>query len=483
MKRVGYLLTTLAVIMAIGGCQNWSSVTEPDGANSSLMSPFDIADVTVDSAYFWIYVVVPTGQSVNVHAVTSAWVESTVTWGNFAGAYAPGVVGSFMADGIGWRMADITSLVQAWMDGTMPNFGLLLEQGDSTRTTYYSSEEISITQRPRFEICYTVNGQQHCVTIQRDTWGHVYDSFIWEGYPHDNFGMAANLYTGILNDSHKQSLIQCILPVIEDGGTVGDLVWCDDGDGIQEDGEFGLDGITVQLKNCRDSIVVATDVTDTTGHYLFEEVMPGSYFLQFSLPEGLNFAPMDQGDNDCHDSDVYPRAGHTDCFTVEAGEIDLCLDAGIICIVPPDSGCTRSKGYWKNHTGFGPQDDEVTQYLPIWLGVPGDSSEAFGVTTAQIAFDILTQQVYGTPSNGITKLYAQLLAAKLNIASGASDDAVDEVIGDADDFLALYSWEDWSSLTREQKDTVLHWKDVLDSYNNGYIGPGHCGEELDFQTY
>jgi hypothetical protein len=369
------------------------------------------------------------------------------------------------------------------MNGAMSNFGLLLEQGDTTRTTYYSSEEISASQRPRFEICFTVDGQQHCVTIQRGTWGHVFDTFIWEGYPDDNFGHAGNLYTGMMNGAEKQTLIQCGLPELPDHGAVGDFVWCDDGDGIQEESEPGLGGITVYLKTCRDSMLVATDVTDSTGHYLFEDVAPGSYFLRFALPEGLSFAPKDQGDNDCHDSDVYPTAGHTDCFTLDSAEVDLCWDAGIICHEPPpDTGCTRTKGYWKNHAGFGPQEDVVTPLLPLWLGTP-NGDESVLVDSARVAYDILTQHVYGEPSNGVTKLYAQLLAAKLNIAAGADGEDVEDVIADADEFLAEFSWEDWGDLTREQRQMVLNWKDTLDAYNNGFIGPGHCGEEDEDKPY
>ncbi|NIS15250.1 MAG: hypothetical protein GWN14_16915, partial [candidate division Zixibacteria bacterium] len=132
-------------------------------------------------------------------------------------------------------------------------------------------------------------------------------------------------------------------------------------------------------------------------------------------------------------------------------------------------------GYWKNHAGFGPQDDVVSQYLPIWLG-NDDGDMSFAVTDARIAVDILHQHTYGEPSNGITKLYAQLLAAKLNIAAGANDDAIEEVITDADDFLSMYDWEDWYDLGWEDRETVLYWKDMLDSYNNGHIGPGYCDD-------
>ena len=94
-----------------------------------------------------------------------------------------------------------------------------------------------------------------------------------------------------------------------------------------------------------------------------------------------------------------------------------------------------------------------------------------------MAVDLLSQKVYGHPSNGITKLYAQLLAAKLNIVNFANPYEIEDVISDADDFLADYGYEDWDSLDKDQRKMVNGWKSYLDDYNNGLIGPGHCDSD------
>jgi hypothetical protein len=124
--------------------------------------------------------------------------------------------------------------------------------------------------------------------------------------------------------------------------------------------------------------------------------------------------------------------------------------------------CTRTIGYWKNHDGSGPQPDLITQYLPIWLGTSG-GAKSVQVTTASQASTIL-----GIPdaSNGIDKLYAQLLAAKLNIAAGADGSTVASTITAADTFLATHNSADWSTLTPSDQTTVLSWKTALDNYNN-----------------
>ncbi len=135
------------------------------------------------------------------------------------------------------------------------------------------------------------------------------------------------------------------------------------------------------------------------------------------------------------------------------------------------NGCTLTIGYWKNHAGFGPQPDVVSELLPVTLGT-GSGKSVF-VTSAAYAVKILSFGL-GDPSNGITKLYAQLLAAKLNIANGADGSAVATTIANADAFLAGKDYLAWASLNKNDRAKVLTWMTTLDNYNNGLIGPGHC---------
>jgi hypothetical protein len=137
------------------------------------------------------------------------------------------------------------------------------------------------------------------------------------------------------------------------------------------------------------------------------------------------------------------------------------------------SGCTLTIGFWKTHAGFsGRNEDVVTQYLPQHLGSTG------GEMTRRIndRFEAVRalSMGYGEPSNGITKLYAQLLAAKLNVARGASVSDVAATISAADAFLATRNESHWAGLTKAQRSQVITWMSLLDGYNNGTIGPGHC---------
>jgi hypothetical protein len=113
------------------------------------------ADVRVQSATFGIRDAWPgSGESINLFRVTAAWDEDEPTWGSFADQYAPQVWASFQAQ-VGWGTADLTPLVTAWLDGSLPNYGLMLiaEPGQDW-DLYRSSEYSEVSQRPWLQVCY-----------------------------------------------------------------------------------------------------------------------------------------------------------------------------------------------------------------------------------------------------------------------------------------------------------------------------------------
>ena len=295
------------------------------------------------------------------------------------------------------------------------------------------------------------------------------------------FSAECNLAIGQVNGNYNYITFK-VMDAMFDGdaycgkASIGDYVWNDlNKNGIQDSNEFGFSGVTVKLFTCGGTTPLASATTDATGNYLFGNLAPGSYSLKFVLPSGYAFSPMDQGMIDTVDSDANTTTGTTVCTTLSAGENDLTWDAGIY---KKTYGCTYTIGYWKNHAGFGPQADVVTPLLPVYLGTVG-GSKTIKVTTAQMAYDLLSQNKYGTSSNGITKLYAQLLAAKLNLKAGADPSAVASTIAAADSFLASYNYDNWTTIGSTNQSKVNTWHATLDKYNNGFAGPGHCGSQED----
>jgi LPXTG-site transpeptidase (sortase) family protein len=110
---------------------------------------------------------------------------------------------------------------------------------------------------------------------------------------------------------------------------IGDYVWYDaDGDGIQDVGETPANGVTVTLYNSVGS-VVGTDVTDGTGHYLFTDLNPGYYYLEFTALPSYNYTLSDQGGDDAVDSDAIIPNGRTNMTQLSPGESDMTWDAGL----------------------------------------------------------------------------------------------------------------------------------------------------------
>ena len=77
-------------------------------------------------------------------------------------------------------------------------------------------------------------------------------------------------------------------PTIPDAAIVGDTVWYDgDGDGIEDPGEPGIPGVTVELRNAYTFALVASTTTNINGKYLFTNVPAGTYYvdaINASLP-------------------------------------------------------------------------------------------------------------------------------------------------------------------------------------------------------
>jgi hypothetical protein len=119
--------------------------------------------------------------------------------------------------------------------------------------------------------------------------------------------------------------------------------------------------------------------------------------------------------------------------------------------------CTLTQGFWRNHA-------------EAW---PVETLTIGGVTyTKEQAIEILSTP----PARGdATYILAhQLIAAKLNVAMGADDWAVVTTIADADAWLAMHPLG--SAPAGADRRAGIALAEVLDEYNNGRIGPGHCVE-------
>jgi cysteine-rich repeat protein len=122
-----------------------------------------------------------------------------------------------------------------------------------------------------------------------------------------------------------------------------------------------------------------------------------------------------------------------------------------------DDDCTLTQGYWKNHPD-------------AW---PVSSLKLGSVTYSK---DELIA-IFKTPvkGNGLISLAHQLIAAKLNIAAGASDVSIKASISAADSLIgSLVCPPKGDGKLSTSATSSLVGK--LDAFNSGDVGPGHCGD-------
>jgi len=125
-------------------------------------------------------------------------------------------------------------------------------------------------------------------------------------------------------------------PFSQTADILGNQVWLDEnGNGRQETFERGVGGICINLYDAANQLIEST-TSDSNGYYGFN-VEPGSYGIEFLLPEWLKFTTQNIGDEN-FDSDADPLTGRIDA---EAESTNLFLDAGLILSdqpIPTPSG-------------------------------------------------------------------------------------------------------------------------------------------------
>jgi|GEM_PF-1305073 len=146
-----------------------------------------------------------------------------------------------------------------------------------------------------------------------------------EGHPVLNYGTSSAQSLDNITD------YDTVTVTVNCSASLGDKVWLDTNkNGIQDNGENGFSNITVKLYTCAGALSAST-TTDANGNYLFTNLAPGSYYVEFTKPNGYVFTTKDanSGNSDNTDSDVDDATGKTICVDLTAGETDLTWDAGL----------------------------------------------------------------------------------------------------------------------------------------------------------
>jgi PKD repeat protein len=177
---------------------------------------------------------------------------------------------------------------------------------------------------------------------------------------------------------------------------LGDRVWRDDnGNGLQDPGEPGIEGVTVRLLD--NGSPIATTITDATGLYTFDTTgLSGPNFaVQIDPPAGYSPSPADQGLDDGADSDFTGAVPTTAPLTLTPGASDANVDAGFVPVGPRVS--VFDLGFWEGHTG------SATATIAVGLDVAGtepvtvDFATADGTATSPADYTATTGSVTFAP--------------------------------------------------------------------------------------
>ncbi|EIN4413104.1 carboxypeptidase regulatory-like domain-containing protein [Staphylococcus pseudintermedius] len=137
--------------------------------------------------------------------------------------------------------------------------------------------------------------------------------------------------------------------------TIGDFVWRDeDHNGVQNDGEHGLEGVLVTLKTA-DGVVLNTTTSDANGHYQFTNVQKGKYIVEFTTPEGYEPTSKHTTANTEKDSDGL-------IANIDVTQDDMSIDAGFFPLEnwnpqPKDETYTIGDFVWRDEDHNGVQND------------------------------------------------------------------------------------------------------------------------------
>ncbi|ELI5401064.1 carboxypeptidase regulatory-like domain-containing protein [Staphylococcus pseudintermedius] len=156
---------------------------------------------------------------------------------------------------------------------------------------------------------------------------------------------------------NHQFNIQPTAPNIDTSATyrIGDFVWRDeDHNGVQNDGEHGLEGVLVTLKTA-DGVVLNTTTSDANGHYQFTNVQKGKYIVEFTTPEGYEATSKHTTANTEKDSDGL-------IANIDVTQDDMSIDAGFFPLEnwnpqPKDETYTIGDFVWRDEDHNGVQND------------------------------------------------------------------------------------------------------------------------------
>jgi protocatechuate 3,4-dioxygenase beta subunit len=166
--------------------------------------------------------------------------------------------------------------------------------------------------------------------------------------------------------------------------TVGDRVWFDNNsNGTQDAGEPGVSNVLVELLDNSGATIAAT-ITDVNGNYLFTNVLPGDYSIDFVKPIGTVFTTSAGNIKVSTNSDANVITGSTGTFTVNNGDHIRYIDAGIM--QQPSIKSSLGDKVWNDLDADGIQDPQEIGISNVVVNLFSSNGTLLLATTLTDAF-------------------------------------------------------------------------------------------------
>jgi hypothetical protein len=292
----------------------------------------------------------------------------------------------------------------------------------------------------------SLTGPFEPATMANDTINNNDDGTKFTGQTIRTTFVTIDNFTGPVTDEDKDRNTNLTVDFgIFNASSIGDFVWSDtDKDGVQDAGELGVDGITVRLFAGNSATAFATTTTANGGKYLFDNLVPGIYTVEFvktSIGASNSFSPLNGvGSTPANDSNADPVTGKSTPITVLAGGFYQTIDAGIIGNCPPatvgtitvpnlcvgqsvtltaTSSDPSAKFAWTSSNSFTASTASVT--IPN-LATANSGTYTVTITNANLCTSALTANVLVNPLPTVTATGAEFCEGKTGTitASGAT---------------------------------------------------------------
>ena len=167
--------------------------------------------------------------------------------------------------------------------------------------------------------------------------------------------------------------------MIRPGTVEGDVFTDRNDNGLRDAGENGMEGVTVRLVSGEGEEAFRTEI-GADGHFLFDAVMPGQYYVEYLLPENTVIGRTAAGGNGIPGEGT---SGRTDVFDFKTGGYQQAPLCGVLTLGRIDGTA------YQDHNGNGTQDpgEETLAGMTVKL-IPSreDLEEITAVTGADGAF-------------------------------------------------------------------------------------------------